>query len=105
MTRLKTYTRMQPIEIQLSAVNGARRVTAETLLRLLTSDRPAKSILKRRRHCLSMTDREIELVNLLKVADARFVKNVFVPKEICLPDVSLAKAIENRFRDAVCAVR
>ena len=47
-----------------------------------------------------MPDREIELADLLKVADARFVKNIVVPEEICLADVSLAKAIEDRFRDA-----
>jgi hypothetical protein len=44
-----------------------------------------------------MSDREIELADLLKIADARFVENVIVPEEICLADVSLAKAIEDRF--------
>ena len=44
-----------------------------------------------------MPDREIELADLLKVADARFVKNIVVAEEICLADVSLAKAIEIGF--------
>ena len=52
-----------------------------------------------------MPDREVELADLLKVADARFVEYVVVPEEICLADVSLAKTIKDRFRDALCAVR
>src|SRR5262245_32303716 len=73
MTRFAFNTRPQSIELQLQTINRARRVATKTLLRLLADNRTSQRIFERRGHIRSVTDREIELAQLLKIADARFV--------------------------------
>src|SRR5262245_40047063 len=52
-----------------------------------------------------MTNREVELIELLKITDTRFVKNVVVPEEIRLAHVPFTKAIQDRRRDIFDAIR
>ncbi len=52
-----------------------------------------------------MANREIQFVELLKIAYACFVKNVVVTEEISLAYVSLPKAIQDRRSNTLGAIR
>jgi hypothetical protein len=51
-----------------------------------------------------MSDREVELPELLEITDACFVEQVVVPEQVRLPNVTLPKTVKDRFRDALVAI-
>jgi hypothetical protein len=74
-------------------------MTTKTLLWFVAANRASERVFQRGRHVGSMTNREVELVEFLKIADTRFVKNVVVTKEICLAHMTLTEAIQDGRRN------
>src|SRR5205085_7014429 len=99
VARLKTDAGRGTVKLAARAACGRRRVAVETPSRRLFAHRPAQRVPKRSRNRARVKDRDAEILERLKIADAAFVEGAVVAEDVGLAGDAPAEAEEKGFGD------